>query len=75
MVDFDFDAVLLVFLAIEHEPSGATSKPTDFWSVLGFSRSLPDSVIRDRLKQNGVRYDHCYNYMNVCIQDIFMRVI
>ena len=73
MVDFDFDAILLVFLAIEQEPSGETRNPTDFWSGLGFSRSMPDSVIRDRLKQNGVRYDHCYNY--VCIQDIFMRVI
>ena len=55
MVDFDFVAVLLVFLAIEQEPSGETRNPTDFWSGLGFSRSMPDSVIRDRLKQNGVR--------------------
>jgi len=43
--------------AIEQEPSGETRNPTDFWSGLGFSRSMPDSVIRDRLKQNGVRYD------------------
>ncbi|XP_067932414.1 protein bicaudal C homolog 1-like isoform X2 [Watersipora subatra] len=42
--------------AIETEPSGEMRNPTDFWSGLGFSRSMPDSAFRDRLKQNGVRY-------------------
>ena len=37
------------------KPDGESSRtPTDFWSGLGFSKSMPDSEIRERLK-------HCYN--------------
>jgi len=41
--------------AIQQEPLGETRSPTDFWSGLGFSKSMPDSVIRDRLRQSGAQ--------------------
>jgi len=40
--------------AIQKKPVGESRIPTDYWSGLGFSKSMPGSAIRDRLRQNNV---------------------
>lgn len=53
---FDYEQKkLLANKAMLKKPDGESSRiPTDFWSGLGFSKSMPDAAIRERLK-------HCYN--------------
>ena len=36
------------------KPSGESRVPTDFWSGLGFSKSMPDTAIRERLRENNI---------------------
>jgi hypothetical protein len=43
------------FAAIQKKPIGESRTPTDFWSGLGFSKSMPESAIRERMQQTGVR--------------------
>ena len=31
------------------KPEGEARNPTDFWSGMGFSKSMPESAIRDKL--------------------------
>ena len=38
------------------KPDGESRIPTNFWSGMGFSKSMPDHVIRDRLRSAGVQY-------------------
>jgi len=47
---------LLANKAMQGKPMGEERTPTDFWSGLGFSRSMPDSAIRAKLTQNNVRF-------------------
>ena len=43
---------------MQTKPDGESSRvPTDFWAGLGFSKSMPDAAIRDRLKLANVRYN------------------
>ena len=35
---------------------GETRTPTDFWAGLGFSRSMPEAAIRQRLTNHGARF-------------------
>ncbi|XP_060578940.1 protein bicaudal C homolog 1-B-like [Ruditapes philippinarum] len=46
---------LLANKAIQKKPIGESRTPTDFWSGLGFSKSMPESAIRERMQQTGVR--------------------
>ena len=40
--------------ALQKLPEGETRIPTDQWSGFGFSKSMPESVVRDRLGQLGL---------------------
>ncbi|XP_074647664.1 protein bicaudal C homolog 1-B-like isoform X2 [Tubulanus polymorphus] len=46
---------LLATKAMQKKPEGESRIPTDFWSGLGFSKSMPDSEIRDRLKKQNIK--------------------
>ncbi|XP_053384044.1 protein bicaudal C homolog 1-B-like [Mercenaria mercenaria] len=46
---------LMANKAIQKKPIGESRTPTDFWSGLGFSKSMPESAIRERMSQTGVR--------------------
>lgn len=39
------------FLAMQKKPDGETRNPTDIWSGMGFSKSMPESVIRERMQR------------------------
>ena len=39
------------------KPLGESRTPTDFWSGMGFSKSMPDHAIRDQLRANNVKYE------------------
>ena len=47
--------IYINFAAIQKKPIGESRTPTDFWSGLGFSKSMPESAIRERMQQTGVR--------------------
>ena len=38
------------------KPVGESRTPTDYWSGLGFSKSMPDHAIREQLRLNNVKY-------------------
>lgn len=41
---------------MQRKPSGETRLPTGQWAGYGFSKSMPDSAIRERLQANNARY-------------------
>ena len=45
-----------MFKAMGKKPQGESRIPTDYWSGLGFSKSMPDHAIRERLRASGVKY-------------------
>ena len=51
--------LMFIFLctisAMQQKPIGESRIPTDFWSGLGFSKSMPESVIRERMAQTGIK--------------------
>ncbi|CAH1793905.1 unnamed protein product [Owenia fusiformis] len=47
---------LLATKAVQKKPEGESRTPTDFWSGLGFSKSMPDSAIRDQLANSYTKY-------------------
>ena len=50
----------VVSTAMQKNPNGESRIPTDMWSGMGFSKSMPESAIRDRLGQlslNHGRFD------------------
>ena len=47
----------LCLVAMQKKPEGESRIPTDIWSGMGFSKSMPESAIRERLARNqGLRY-------------------
>ena len=40
---------------MQQKAIGESRIPTDFWSGLGFSKSMPESAIRERMAQQGVK--------------------
>lgn len=36
---------------MQKKPDGETRNPTDIWSGMGFSKSMPESVIRERMQR------------------------
>ena len=40
---------------MKKKPEGESRTPTDLWSGLGFSKSMPDQAIRERLKQMNIK--------------------
>ena len=40
---------------MQQKPIGESRIPTDVWSGFGFSKSMPESVIRERMAQTGVK--------------------
>ncbi|XP_076448600.1 protein bicaudal C homolog 1-like isoform X2 [Babylonia areolata] len=52
---FDYEQKkLLALKAMQKNPNGESRIPTDRWSGFGFSKSMPESAIRDRLGQLGI---------------------
>jgi len=53
----DYDSKkLLAAKALQHKPAGEPRTPNPVWSGLGFSSSMPESVIREKLQeQNAAR--------------------
>lgn len=49
--------LLMIVAAMQKKPVGESRIPTDYWSGLGFSRSMPASAIRERLNLNNSAYD------------------
>lgn len=44
--------------AMQKKPDGECRFPTDYWSGLGFSKSMPQSAIAEKLNQfNHLRYE------------------
>lgn len=41
--------------AMAKKPIGESRTPTDYWSGLGFSKSMPDHAIREQLRLNNVK--------------------
>ncbi|XP_041364910.1 protein bicaudal C homolog 1-B-like [Gigantopelta aegis] len=51
---FDYEQKkLLALKAMQKKPEGESRTPTDMWSGLGFSKSMPESAIRERMSQLG----------------------
>merc|ERR1719153_2025158 len=46
---------LLATKAMQHKPMGEPRTPSSVWSGLGFSSSMPEAVIREKLAQEHVR--------------------
>ena len=40
---------------MQKKPIGESRIPTDFWSGLGFSKSMPENAIREKMAQTGVK--------------------
>ena len=40
--------------AMQKKPEGESRIPTDIWAGMGFSKSMPESAIRDKLGQMGI---------------------
>ncbi|KAL8616898.1 hypothetical protein ACOMHN_041817 [Nucella lapillus] len=54
---FDYEQKkLLAMKAMQKHPEGESRIPTDIWSGMGFSKSMPESVIRDRLGRLGISH-------------------
>ncbi|RUS76830.1 hypothetical protein EGW08_015402 [Elysia chlorotica] len=52
---FDYEQKkLLAMKAMQKKPEGESRIPTDIWAGMGFSRSMPESAIRDKLGQMGI---------------------
>ncbi|CAL1537407.1 unnamed protein product [Lymnaea stagnalis] len=45
---------LLAMKAMQKKPEGESRIPTDIWAGMGFSKSMPESAIRDKLGQMGI---------------------
>ncbi|XP_029636770.1 protein bicaudal C homolog 1-A isoform X1 [Octopus sinensis] len=55
--DVDYEhRKLLATKAMQKKPVGESRVPTNTWSGMGFSKSLPESVIRNRLGQSTSNY-------------------
>lgn len=57
---FDYEQKkLMAMKAMQKKPEGESRIPTDIWAGLGFSKSMPESAIRDKLGQLSIsaRYD------------------
>lgn len=53
---FDYEQKkLLAMKAMQKKPEGESRIPTDMWAGMGFSKSMPESAIRDKLGQLGIR--------------------
>ncbi|XP_025087615.1 protein bicaudal C homolog 1-like isoform X1 [Pomacea canaliculata] len=52
---FDYEQKkLLAMKAMQKKPEGESRIPTDIWAGLGFSKSMPESAIREKLGQMGI---------------------
>ncbi|XP_059175856.1 protein bicaudal C homolog 1-B-like isoform X2 [Physella acuta] len=52
---FDYEQKkLLAMKAMQKKPEGESRIPTDIWAGMGFSKSMPESAIRDKLGQMGI---------------------
>ncbi|XP_067673320.1 protein bicaudal C homolog 1-B-like [Haliotis asinina] len=52
---FDYEQKkLLAMKAMQKKPEGESRIPTDFWAGMGFSKSMPESAIRERISQLGM---------------------
>uniref|UniRef100_A0A2C9KDG4 SAM domain-containing protein n=1 Tax=Biomphalaria glabrata TaxID=6526 RepID=A0A2C9KDG4_BIOGL len=52
---FDYEQKkLLAMKAMQKKPEGESRTPTDIWAGMGFSKSMPESAIRDKLGQMGI---------------------
>jgi hypothetical protein len=51
--------IVLCFSAMQKKPEGESRIPTDMWAGMGFSKSMPESAIREKLGQLGIgtRYE------------------
>ncbi|XP_064605068.1 protein bicaudal C homolog 1-B-like isoform X2 [Liolophura sinensis] len=52
---------LMATKAMQKKPIGESRTPTNVWAGLGFSKSMPESAIRECLYQNNMKY--CGNHM------------
>lgn len=43
-----------ILLAMQKKPEGESRIPTDIWSGLGFSKSMPESAVREKFGQMGI---------------------
>lgn len=59
---------LLANKAMSKKPSGESRVPTDFWSGLGFSKSMPDTAIRERLRESNVAQAAAALPSSVCMK-------
>jgi len=46
----------MLFSAMQQKPVGDSRIPTDCWSGLYFSKSMPDQALYDKLSQNVFRF-------------------
>ncbi|XP_023931361.1 protein bicaudal C homolog 1-B isoform X2 [Lingula anatina] len=54
---FDYERKkLLATKAMQKKPEGESRIPTDYWAGLGFSKSMPDSAIRDKMNFSNNTY-------------------
>lgn len=49
-----FKSVFVLSPAMQKKPEGESRIPTDIWAGLGFSKSMPESAIREKLGQMGI---------------------
>lgn len=47
---------IILFSAMQQKPLGDSRIPTDCWSGLYFSKSMPDSALCDKLSHNMFRF-------------------
>jgi len=58
----DYDSKkLLAAKALQHKPAGEPRTPNPVWSGLGFSSSMPESVIREKFHQEQIAARHAGN--------------
>merc|ERR1719186_564826 len=58
----DYDSKkLLAAKALQHKPTGEPRTPNPVWSGLGFSNSMPESVIREKFHQEQIAARHAGN--------------
>lgn len=64
--DVDYERrKLLATKAMQKKPVGESRVPTNTWSGMGFSKSMPESAIRNRLGQNVSNRSSSYNEYNL----------
>lgn len=64
--DVDYERrKLLATKAMQKKPVGESRVPTNTWSGMGFSKSMPESAIRNRLGQNISNRSSSYNEYNL----------